>query len=368
MAILRNRGVRLAGLAAAVPKHRRNVADEAELTAKPLDELMRLADSIGVHERRISKALCTSDLCTAAAARLLHDSGTAADEVDALIFVSQTADYFLPATACMIQSRLGLAKDCMAFDISLGCSGFVYGLSVLSSLMQSGQIRKGLLLCGDTIARFGERSGCHGEQSELTNRLLFGDAGSAALLVADASAAPMSFVLGTDGNGAKNLMVKAGACRTPPTAENLRRSAGADGIYRSDADLTMNGPEIFSFTLRELSPLAASTLETAGWTLDTADAVVMHQANTFMLKHLAKRLKIPDHKLVVEMDRWGNTSSASIPLAMVAALGGRLRSEPLNLLLFGFGVGYSWAGLALQSTPMIISELVEVEDDFAYRI
>lgn len=366
MATLRNTGVRLAGLAAAVPKSRRNVADEAALTGKPLDELTRLADSIGVQERRISEVLCTSDLCAAAANRLLQESNTATDEIDVLIFVSQTADYFLPATACTIQARLGLEKGCMAFDINLGCSGFVYGLSVLSSLMQSGQIRKGLLLCGDTIARFGERSGRHGEQSELTNRLLFGDAGSAALLVADTCAAPMSFVLGSDGSGARNLIVKAGGCRMPPTAENLTRRAGTDGIYRSDADLVMNGPEIFSFTLRELSPLAASTLHTAGWTLDTADVVVMHQANTFMLKHLAKRLKIPDHKMLVEMERWGNTSSASIPLAMVSALGERLRTEPLNLLLCGFGVGYSWAGLAVRTTVITVPALVEVDDDFAH--
>lgn len=325
---------------------------------------MRLADSIGVKQRRISEALCTSDLCTAAAARLLQDTDTTPTEIGALIFVSQTADYFLPASACLIQARLGLGKHCLAFDINLGCSGFVYGLSVLSSMMQSGQIGKALLLCGDTIARFGDRDG----QSDLANRLLFGDAGCAALLVADTGAAPLHFQLGSDGSGAANLRVTVGASREPATLDNLQRHAGGDGTRRSEADLYMNGPEIFSFTLREVAPLTATTLAEAGWTLDDVDAVVMHQANTFMLKHLAKRLKIPDGKLVVEMERWGNTSSASIPMAMVCGMAQRLRTEPLNLLLCGFGVGYSWAGLALKTTPMTVSELVEVDDDFAHRL
>lgn len=351
-----------------MPSARRSVADEAQLTGKPLDELQRLADSIGVQERRISDVLCTSDLCTAAAATLLKDSATDPNEIEALVFVSQTPDYPLPATACLIQSRLGLPTACLAFDVGLGCSGFVYGLAILTGLMQSGSIRKALLLCGDTTATYGDRSARHGTQSEIPNRMLFGDAGSAALLMRDTDAGPTHFVLGTDGRGGCHLNQKVGASRRPPTPANLERTVNAEGVFRSDADLYINGPEIFNFTLREVTPLVTQTLAAAGWTLDTVDAAVMHQANTFMLRHLGKRLKLPEEKLVIEMARWGNTSSASIPLAMVCSLGERLRRGPMNLLLCGFGVGYSWAGAALRADKLTVSELVEVPDSATYGL
>jgi 3-oxoacyl-[acyl-carrier-protein] synthase-3 len=225
-----------------------------------------------------------------------------------------------------------------------------------------------LLLCGDTLRSHLPRNATHDHPVDVGNLLLFGDAGSAALLVHDAAAAPLHFLLGSDGQGAGNLLVRAGATRCPSTAATQTLSARDDGVFRSDEHILLNGPEIFSFTLREVAPLATGTLQAAGWTLEDTDAVVMHQANTFMLKHLGKRLKIPEHKLVIEMARWGNTSSASIPLAMVAALANRLRTQPMKLLLCGFGVGYSWAGLALQSTAMTVPDLIEVSDDFAHAV
>ena len=240
-------GVRLAGVASAVPDRTRNVADEAPVFGEA--DAARVSDSLGVRNRHVVfDGLCASDLCFAAADRLLGDLGWARDSVDALLFVSQTPDYRLPATSCGLQERLRLSTQCAAFDVGLGCSGHVYGLWIASSLMVAGGARRVLVLTGDTSTNF-----C--SPLDRSVALLFGDAGTATALEADSGAAPMSFVLGTDGSGRDNLIVPAGGFRTPHSPLTAARVAGDDGNSRSAEELFMNGAEIFTFTLREVPPL-----------------------------------------------------------------------------------------------------------------
>jgi len=346
-------GVRLAGLASAIPRTVQTVAEAFPVFGEAATQ--KISESTGVRQRHVvPPGVCTSDLCLAAAERLLEELNWGRGSVDGLIFVSQTPDYVLPATSCALHGRLQLAKECAAFDLNLGCSGYVYGLWVATQLISGGSLCRVLLLVGDTISRITS-------PRDRSVALLFGDAGTATALERAEGSPPLSFSLGTDGNGQDHLVVPAGGFRQPCTEASARRTVREDGNIRSDEDLYMNGAEIFTFTLQEVPPLLKSVLGTAGWDVSEVDAFIMHQANRFMLEYLAKRMRLPSEKVVVALENRGNTSSASVPLAMTDALAGRLRQESLRLVLAGFGVGFSWAAVALTCGPMVMPELVLVD-------
>lgn len=357
MAIIRVAGVRLAGLASAVPDCIQTVDDDARCFGDA--EARKISQNIGVASRRIAPPeLCASDLCAAAAERLLDELGWERESVRALIFVTQTPDYLAPATACTLQDRLGLPKSCAAIDLSMGCSGYVYGLATASQFVRglaAGENGSGrvLLLVGDTITRMLS-------PQDRATVLLFGDAGSATALEACDSAEPMVFSLGTDGSGAKNLIVPVGGFRSPRTEQTGIRTERENGNIRSDEDLYMNGAEVFSFTLAEVPSMVKQTMAAAGWELDGVDGVVMHQSNAFMLNHLRKRLKIPDEKFFVTLDGYGNTSCASIPLAISARCASEKTDAPRRLVLAGFGIGWSWGGAAVTIQNAVLPEVVIV--------
>ena len=353
-------GVRLAGLASAVPS-RVISAVEAGRQAEGIteDEVLKVAAATGVQRRHVGPdSICTSDLCCAAADRLLSDLAWDRDSVDALIFVSQTPDYDLPATSCFLQTRLGLSKHCAAFDVNLGCSGYVYGLWMAAHLLAAGSTKRVFLLAGETASR-------NLSPHDRSVFFLFGDAGTATALEKDEAAGPMTFLFGTDGTGKDHLIVPGGGMRSPLTEASLKRSVRPDGVLRNDQELYMNGAELFAFTIREVPPLVKNTLAASGWSVDHADAFVFHQANLFILHHLAKRVQIPDAKLLLSLEEFGNTSSASIPLTMTHRLSSRLQEEALRLVLVGFGVGYSWASLAVSCGPMSMPGLILVDDPAA---
>jgi 3-oxoacyl-[acyl-carrier-protein] synthase-3 len=353
MGVLAIRGIRVAGIAAAVPQARRRLEEDG--ASIPVEEREKLIRTIGVRERRIAPPdICTSDLCYAAAVRLLDDLGVAPDSIDGLIFVTQSPDYELPATACMLQAALGLPDSTAAFDVNLGCSGYVYGLWLGSQIVASGGAKRLLLLAGDTSTR-------RMAPDDRSVFPLFGDAGSATLIERDETAGPLVFSVGTDGRGFETIIIPSSGFRQPRGATSAERVPEADGIARAAQDIHLNGPEVFNFTLRRVPPLVQDVLKAAGWTVDDVDQAIFHQANAFMLRHLGKRLKLPEAKLVLAMERFGNTSSASIPLAMVEALGPTLSKTGQRLLLAGFGVGMSWAGLAFETGPIPISPLVELD-------
>jgi 3-oxoacyl-[acyl-carrier-protein] synthase-3 len=242
-----------------------------------------------------------------------------------------------------LQHRLALPTSCAAFDVNLGCSGYVYGLWIAASLVAAGQ-RRVLLLVGDTINKLVS-------PLDRATALLFGDAGSATALESDPDAGPMHFVLGTNGAGGRHLIVPAGGARQPHTAETSVRSARENGNVRSDDDLHMVGAEIFAFTLKEVPPLIDQALAAAGWTRDDVDHVVFHQANRFMLQHLARKMNLDEAKVTMALQQFGNTSSASIPLALSSAVRADAHKK---FILAGFGVGYSWAALAFAPAPFLI--------------
>lgn len=348
MASIRLHGVRVAGMASARPEAVRTIDDDAALFGA--EEMAKTAKSIGVRQRHVAPpGMCTSDLCRAAADRLLEALGWERDTVEGLIFVSQSPDYELPSTACTLQARLGLTDRCAAFDVGLGCSGFVYGLWLGSQIVAGGGIRRLLLLTGDVSTR---------RQAPRDRSVipLFGDAGTATAIEFDRTATSMQFELGTDGTGYGAIIIPASGFRQPRTAETKILRQDPDGIERAAEHIRINGPDVFNFTIKRVPPLVERVMAAAGLTRDEHDYFVFHQANAFMLQHLAKRLKLPADKFIVNMETVGNTSSASIPLALTMSLREPLAHGRTRLLLAGFGVGLSWGAVSLEAGPMVVPE------------
>jgi 3-oxoacyl-[acyl-carrier-protein] synthase-3 len=354
MAAVQWQGLRFAGVWAAVPAAIGTVEDLAERFGEA--ESRKIAESTGVCERRLAGvSICASDLCWEAGRNLLRDLGWDPASVDALIFVSQTADYALPATACSLQRRLGLPTTCAAFDVPLGCSGYMYGLWLAGSLLSSGAAKRALLLVGDTITRLVS-------PLDRSTAPLFGDAGTATgLEAAPDDARRWTFALGTDGSGGDHLIVPAGRLRTPSSEGTRKRTEREGGNLRSDEDLYMDGAEVFAFTQRVVPKLVNGVLAAAGRTPADIDHVVFHQANEFMLRFLARKIGLPPDKMALGLRRFGNTTSPSIPLAMVTELEAKLRSAPLTVLLAGFGVGWSWGAAVIEIGPLASVGLTVVE-------
>ena len=343
--------VRVAGLASAVPAAVSEVAATANL---PADELAKVVVNTGVVRRHLTSAqICTSDLCFAAAETLLENMKWSRDSIDLLVFVSQTPDYVLPATSCVLHGRLGLAKSCAAFDLALGCSGYVYGLSVVSQLISTGMYRRALLLVGDTISKLTS-------PDDRSVAYLFGDAGTATALEHRAGSAPMFFELGTDGKGASFLQVAAGGFRQRSDEASRRPLPRESGIVRADDQLYLNGAEIFNFTLREVPGLLRRLLEKSGWRAEEVDWWVLHQANRFMLDYLGKRMALPPAKVVLALENYGNTSSASIPLALTDSLREQIGGGPVRVALAGFGVGFSWAAAMVTFDNVVAPPLIKL--------
>lgn len=340
--------VRISGISSAVPEQVWGLTEAGNLFG--MAEAHKISESTGVRNRHIAPpGMCTSDLCHAAAERLLSDLNWDRDSIDCMIFVSQTPDYRLPATSCCLHGRLKLSKHCAAFDISLGCSGYIYGLWVAATLAATG--RRILLLVGDIAS-------AQVSPQDRSVATLFGDAGSATALEYDAGAPDIVFTLGTDGTGYRHLIIPAGGFRQPRTESTSRRTPRENGNSRSDEDVFMDGAEVFAFTLREVPPMVKHILAAAGWSIDSADAFVMHQANRFILNHLAKKMKVPPEKMVVALEDFGNTSSASVPLAINHSLHSDLKSRPMKLVLAGFGVGLSWGAVAVTVGPLACPEVI----------
>lgn len=331
-------GTRVAGVVACVPPLR--VTNE-RFVERFGDGVAEVTKMTGVEQRHwVEDDVTTSDLCRAAGERLLAGLDWAADTVDALIFISQTPDYRLPATAASLQARMGLRPGVIAFDVNLGCSAYPYGLWLATMMVSTGAARRVLLAVGDTSSRVVD-------PSDRATALLFGDAGTVTAIEASDDAAPAAFVLGSDGRGADNLIIPKGAFRV------------ADHASPNDPEkLFMDGGEIFAFTLKAVPPLVADTLALSDTSLDDYDGFLFHQANTFMIRHLAKKSKLPAEKVPININRYGNTSSATIPLLIADDLAPRLREESLRLALFGFGVGYSWASASIQVGPLACVETI----------
>jgi 3-oxoacyl-[acyl-carrier-protein] synthase III len=301
----------------------------------------------GIVNRRLAAPdECASDLAVRAACKLFERPACRPDDVDFLLLCTQSPDYLLPTTACIVQHRLGIPTSAGALDINLGCSGYVYGLSLAKGLIETGQARNVLLLTCETYSKFMDRG-------DFNVRALFGDGASATLIQAEPADAGDGrgcigpFVFGTDGRGAENLIVRRGGTRHMAADQANAADSGIDNA-RDPSALFMNGPEIFTFTLKAVPDCIEKLLAKAGIDIGEVDLFVFHQANSFMLEHLRKKLQIPVAKFVYAMEDCGNTTSSTIPIALCReASNGRLRHGSL-LMLVGFGVGYSWAAALLR--------------------
>lgn len=342
----------ITGLAAAVPKNTINNYDyTSHFDATTVKDIV---DKVGIRERRFAPAgMCASDLCFAAAERLISDMKIDKSEIDLLIFISQTPDYRMPATSIVLQERLGLGKQTAAFDISLGCSAFIYGLSVVYALMQTGGFRKALLLDGET------RSRIYSPKDRKT-AFLFGDGGVAALIEKDIKFGVSHFSLNSDGSLSDLIKVDAGGYRNPSTRETLEEKVVDEfGNIRSEEQGYMNGADVFNFAIREVPKDIKRVIEMAQVELKNIDYVVFHQANDYMNGYLAKKLKLKTEQVPSCISLYGNTSSVSIPLTIATQLQGKFE-KPKQLLLSGFGVGMSWATALITLKDCNISNLVEL--------
>lgn len=350
--IARIGGVRVAGIAAVVPQ---KILDNDRLVQFNDEDRAKVIGATGIQRRRVVKgSVCTSDLCLEAARDVLASSGVAPEEVGVLIFVTQTPDYVLPATAILLANKLGLNSACAAFDVNLGCSGYTYGLWQAGALLPTTGARYALLLVGDTISRIVSDE----DKSALA---LFGDAGTATLLEVSESVADTIFDLGSDGSGASKLIVEAGGFRKRTMAGDLERQDRPDGNRRAPTELFMDGPQVLNFTLREVPKSVKATVEAAGWAMTDIDAFVFHQANKTMLDYLAKRAGVPREAMAFSLAEYGNTSSATIPLTLAYQLADQLSEGTLQLVLSGFGVGWSWASCAIEIGPIPRPTLREAE-------
>ncbi len=310
------------------------------------EDIANVVKMIGVQERRwVSAGQTTVDLCLLAARQLMDDLNWHADDIGLLILVTQTPDYALPASACVLHGLLGLGPRCASFDVNLGCSGYVYGLWLASQIVQSGTVKKAIVLVGDTSY--------YSDESDRSTAMVFGDAGSATAIEHRVGAKAWHFIVGTDGTGARNLIVpRSGTRQETPTDQRMAN--------HDPSMLFMDGGEIFNFTLSSVPPLAHSLFVYSDVTSSAFDAFLFHQANTFMIKHLAKKMKLPADRVPMNMERYGNTSSASIPLLMCDVLSSRLQSGSSRLALFGFGVGYSWAAADISCESLHAAKVVEL--------
>lgn len=346
MAFLEFKNVRIAGISAGVPKH---IMKTVSTTDQYGDE--EFIQTTGVKEKRYSNDLTTSDLCYAAAEQLIEDLSWDRQSIDALFFVTQTPDYILPATSCIMQDRLGLAKTCFSMDISLGCSGWVYGLSAMLSLMQGGQIRRAIVMAGDA------RKQAYEEPDQL-----FGFAGTVTALEFDTEeGGTFYFDMGTDGSGYDAIIKPVGGTRNQVTAEALIPIMCEDGRKRHGFQTKMKGMDVFAFGITTAPKSIKRLAEHFGFDYLDRDYYVFHQANMKMNNQIVKKLKLDSNKVPSSMYEFGNTSSASIPLTIVTQLKGKVENNPTKFLCCGFGVGLSWGTVAFETKKLFISELVEVE-------
>jgi 3-oxoacyl-[acyl-carrier-protein] synthase-3 len=311
MAIFTVKNVRFSGVAACVPKNVISNFDYEQLTE---EERALLVSTTGIAERRKADPNCTtSDLCFSAAEKLLADLKWDKDEVEILIFVSQSRDYILPATSIILQEKLGLPKTCIAFDISLGCSGYVYGLSVIASLMSTAKIKKGLLLAGDI-------STLSLNKKDKSAYPLFGDAGTATALSYDPKCNPMDFNLQSDGSGAEAIIIPDGGVRNPINDDSLVERKIDQGIWRTNRNLAIDGLKIFNFSITEVPPHIAELLKQIKKNNLDFDYFIFHQANKLIIETIRKLMGAELDKVPYSLTKYGNTSNASLNPSKLLAL------------------------------------------------
>ena len=344
-------GLKIAGIAAAVPTKCVKSEEYYELFGE--DTVKKTIQTTGVKQTfHSSENQASSDFAYVAAKRLMEEMNIDPASIGVLIFTGSYLDYKAPPTACVLHSRLGLSTDCIAFDTDLGCSGYVYGLQTMCSVLQSSSAKRGLFLTGDITSRVA---------SPLDkSRMLFGDGGAATLVEKCDTGDTFRFGMKTDGTRFKAIIVPAGAYRN--IGASHEREEWFDGNIRSDYELFMNGVDVFSFSMTDVPKMAKEFMDFYGMTEADFDSYIFHQPNLFILKHLIKKIKAPKDKLRISLDRYGNTSVNAIPVTICDYyhnLNGKKQ-----LFVYGFGVGLSWACASITVDADNVYEIVHTDDYF----
>jgi 3-oxoacyl-[acyl-carrier-protein] synthase III len=342
MAATRIRGPRIAGIGTCVPAHRfDNMKDATEFAP---DEVRKVVSMAGVNARHLApEKVCSSDLCAAAAEEVLQALQWERESIEALIMVTQTPDYLLPSTSCILQHKLRLPHNCAAFDVGLGCSGYTYGLWLASMMLESGGLKRVLLLHGETPGRFAE-------QSDRSVSLLFGDAGSATALQKGegGESSDWFFLNYSDGSGFEDLIIEGGGFRNR-FPEDPRKFF-----------VKMNGANIFNFTIKRVPPLIQETFKISGACINDIDYFIFHQSNQFIIRHLMKKLTLPDEKVPLILKEFGNTGGPSIPLTITQGQVKRSPDVPIRLMLLSYGVGLSWGSALIALGPEALIQHTEL--------
>ncbi len=342
--------IKLSGLSACVPKNTEDNLDCALLA--PADR-EAFVNTVGIRYRRVAEAGVTaSDLCVTAANQLLDDLKWAREEIKILVFVTQTPDYTIPNTSSLLQEKLGLSKNCIAFDVNLGCSGYVYGLSIVGSLLQNMVGGKALLLVGDISTQTIS-------MKDKSTAPLFSDAGTATGLEFSLNH-EIHFNLQTDGKEFDDIIISDGGYRNRVSEKSFVEEEHAPGVLRNNLQMKLDGVKIFNFALREIAPNINTLLTEKKIDKETVNYFVFHQANKLMIESVRKKLKIEAGKVPYSLHDFGNTSSATIPLTMLVNLSHALTTQRVKLLLSGFGVGLSWGSCCVETENLVCSKLIEV--------
>lgn len=309
--------------------------------------------TVGVESRRVTgKGMTTLDLCVTAAEKLITELGWNRNEIELLVFITQSKDYYLPGNGTIAQDKLRLSRNCMAFDIGLGCSGYIYGLSVAASILRAAGIKKALLLAGDI-------STVNTSYEDKSVFPLFGDAGTATAIENSSDSGKWSFNLFSDGSGFESIMIPDGGMRNRISQDSsFVYRTFENGNSRTPLHLALKGIDIFNFSIGEVPRSVRELLAFENRTIGDFDYFILHQANKLMNETIRKKLGIEKNKVPYSIQKFGNTSSASIPLTVVTELGQKARENNLSLFLSGFGVGLSWGNVSLNTNHIVCPEII----------
>lgn len=347
------KNVRLVGVSACVPKE---IVRTEDFSFFNQEEAEVFNNTVGIIERRLGpSSLCASDLCKEAAEKLIAELGWEKDSIDVLVFESVTGDYKTPPTSCILQDRLGLSEDCFCVDIPMGCCGCMYAINVAANMLTTGDVRRALLLIGDTAMRMGSMQ----DKSRVP---LFGDSGTVIALEYDTTAEPILIDFHTQGSGYKALMTPHGGYRHPITQESFIQEDFGNGITRAPKDALIDGMAVFTFAISKPARTVANLMTEFGIDKDNdIDYYLIHQANKLIVDRMVKKLKLPEDKVPYNLEQFGNTGPASIPLLMVTRLREQMQQEkPIRLLGSTFGLGLSWGTMLLTTSGVVIPELIEI--------
>ena len=339
--------IKISAIAAAVSNDWTSLIDSSDEDPSVIKKFIKKTGVEGRYNAGVKQT--TSDFCYAAAKKIIEEKNIDKSKIGILVFVTQTPDYGIPATACVLQARLGLPKDCLAFDVNLGCSGFTYGLNIVSSLLKNSNAEMALLLCGDTSAK--EKSSSVKVKTTHSASMLFGDSGTATLVIKDTQCKPIKMISKTDGSGFKAIIAPYGQWRNP-TAPIEKKCT------------TMDDVAVFNFTISEVPDLLKETMALQNRTPDDYDCLVLHQANLFIMKNVAKRTGFDMDKTLVSLDKFGNTSSSSVPITLVKKYGDSKEDKEIHALMCGFGVGLSWSTVDCFVNEKDILPLVHTDEYF----